>query len=504
MLTLLNTLARRRGLSCALIFFLPLALRVALLPVWPIPLPAIYDEFSYLLSADTFAHGRLANPPHALPQFFETIEILQNPTYASRYPPAQGLILAAGQALFGNPWFGAWLSCGLLLAAVLWAAYGWLPRRWALATPLLLLHLCFADYWMNSFWGGAVAALGGTLLLGALGRLRANCAQPDLQRLILAAGVVILALSRPFEGLLLAVPVAFAAIRRTPGPRAWLAPALVVLAGLAWLGYYNYRVTGSPLKMPYQAYFEQYETVPPLLFLTLAEPNSRTYGHFNFELLDNTWMREQWDAAHTPGFVLRRAREWVGCVRTLIGNPLWIIPLAGLLPWFFSRRKTRFLAALLCLIVLATFSEPGLFAHYVAPFAAVFALLLVQSIRRLGAPGMACFVLLSSYSWGVFALQVARGATPDRFRAANAFRGKLEAALGASRDHVIFVHYTVAKIPHGEWIYNTADIDHQHVIWAQDMGPEQNKALLAYYPKRRFWYFEPDEPGAKPRPYTRP
>ena len=78
-------------------------LRVALLPIWPIPLPYIYDEFSYLLAGDTFAHGGLANPSHALPEFFETLEVLQKPTYASRYPPGQGLMLAAGQVLFVHP-----------------------------------------------------------------------------------------------------------------------------------------------------------------------------------------------------------------------------------------------------------------------------------------------------------------------------------------------------------------------------------------------------------------
>jgi hypothetical protein len=482
--------ARRRGAVCLLAAALVLLLRAVLLPFWPVPKPSIYDEFSYLLQSDTFAHGRLANPPHPQWQFFETIYVLQQPAYVSKYPPGQGLALAIGQVLIGSPWAGVWLSCAAMAAALCWALQGWFPAEWALAGMLIALDLCTFSHWMNSYWGGAVAAIGGALVIGAYGRIARRKSGHLRLGFLFGLGIVILLLTRPYEGFLLAFPVSIALFTRNRGA-VWIPITLMTALGFGWLGYYDYRTTGHPLRMPYQEYFSQYESVPPLT--VMADQPTKSFRHFDLEFLDSGWTRDKDRIARHPQLAWYRSIDLFNTGVTIYGDAVWLAVLL-----LFGWRQKKLPAALLITLLAGAAVELVFYSHYAAPFTALLLILLVQALRRLRAAQgnlVVAGLILSIVGAGLTArlVHVYRGDTPDRLQSANAQRGYLERKLLAEHPgrHVVFVRYTGVQKPHEEWIYNLADIDAQPVIWAQDMGSE-NAKLAQYYPGRSFWLFQPD------------
>ena len=70
----------------------------------------------------------------------------------------------------------------------------------------------------------------------------------------------------------------------------------------------------------------------------------------------------------------------------------------------------------------------------------------------------------------------------------------------APGQHLIIVRQGPINIDK-EWVYNEPDIDAAKVVWARDMGEKDNRELLQYFQRRRFWLLEADQSPPRLSPY---
>jgi hypothetical protein len=485
--TWLFRLWKRPHYAIAAAGVLALLLRAAILPIVPIPQPLVTDEFSHLLLADTLLQGRLANPAHPMWRHFETIHVIQKPSYASMYFPAQGTLLAAGKLLFGHPFWGVWLSCGLMCAALIWMLYGWLPPQWALFGGLIaVLRFSVFSYWSDSYWGGALPALAGALVLGAVPRIRKN---PSVANgLVFGVGAVFLLFSRPYEGAVLCAASAFFC-RKQVVSLATVACGLLVCAGGAGMAYYCYRVTGSPLRLPYQVNQQSYGWPMTLLWYQphrVPTPHKQLREYFDWELSEH---EKFW-----PDSTVIKAQFLWGF---FIG-PCLTVPL-----FFFARivrdRRIRPLLIIGGCVLASVLVEQTAYPHYLAPATGAILAIVVQGVRHLrqtrygfGFVAMIPLILIATLAARPFSEYRSmahilswccqESVKMDR----GAIEKKLEATAG---QHLVIVRYGKDHSFAREWVYNRADIDSAKIVWARDMGSE-NEELKAYFANRKVWEIE--------------
>jgi hypothetical protein len=525
-------ISRRQGVSVITVGVSALALRAALLPVLPIPKPGVHDEFSYLLMADTFSHGRLTNPTHPMWVHFESFHINQKPTYSSIYYPAQGIFLAAGQVFFRNPFWGVWLSSGLMCAAVCWMLQGWLASYWALIGGILaVIRLGTFSYWVNSYWGGTVAALGGALVLGALPRIQRH--QRVRDALLMGFGLALLANSRPYEGMFFSVPVIFTLLAwivrrrgasfRKSVQQVAIPLALILCAAAAGMLYYFWRTTGSPFHTPYLINLATYNPVP--FFPWKAIRPWPEYHHSIMQRFYSGWSLNMYLVARQHPFLSAIVKiEMLGF---FFLGPLLTLPfimLGFVLPQEFSfkdiGRKSRLLLVIACVtlfgILLPIFANP----HYAAPLVCVIYALLVLALQRIrhwrcrrrpsglaivrSVPTIA-ILLLVLCATAPF-LHIQNGPVPETWCSSwpnLQHRAKIQAELERSPGRQLaLVHYSLRHNPMEGWVYNAADIDGSKLVWANDMGPQQNEELIDYFKDRNVSLIEPDAAPARISVYT--
>ncbi|HWR53371.1 MAG TPA: hypothetical protein VN428_19855 [Bryobacteraceae bacterium] len=525
-----RALAARPGWSILAVALLPVLLRLAILPIYPAPEPRIHDEFGHLLLADTFASGRITNPPHPYAASFEAVYILVHPTYTAQYQPALGVMLAAGKLLFGHPWAGIVVSTGLLSGALYWMLRGWVPSAWALlGSAMAALQIGVLDYWMNSYWGGTVPAIGGTIVLGALPRLSRSRGRA-VYAIILAIGLAIVMNSRPVEAFLLGLVVCGWLLRlvlRTRELPLSVAVAqivvpigLIVAATLSGIGYYNWRVTGNAFEFPYMLHQKLNGTPQPFWWQAPV-----SVSHFKNKEIEGDYLRQRMlhDRRSSPLAMLKATVS-----RTLMAG-LFYLGVSLAVPLLFIRSAWRepqmkFVLAAGLPFALDHLTFHAFYPHYAAPECALLFLAVVLCWRHMrrwkwkAVPvGLALSRTLPIVTVLGLAIPVA-GKAAEPFlpadatlvrRALDELGGIPPARTGIVRQlesmggpHLVFVRYRYPMHhPDNEWVRNAADIDASPIVWARELDPETNRALIHYYGNRRVWLLEPDVQPVALRPY---
>jgi hypothetical protein len=485
----------------------------ALVPVFlHEPVPRVHDEFSYTVMADMFAHLHVAEPAPPLPESFDTFHVLMRPVYASKYFPAQGIFLAIGEKLTGHPAVGVWLSSALACAAAVWMLQAWTSPSWALLGGILMaLQYGIFSYWSQSYWGGMAAALGGALFFGAFRRLWDAFSWQN--SLLLALGLVILANSRPLEGVLAALPATVLFARRIWGNRIcneigfWpklVVPSFAVLAfGALAMGAYNRAITGSAFKPPYMLHEQQYQESPQFIFLPKRPKLTYTSAvvRYYYEVQE----ARLWASMRIPRLwissVARRLGTWwlfycgfflsVPLVLPAIlhgGKLRWmqigliaalsilaiqsgpkefavrgLIDLLAVLQivllWFvFDDRWSRLAIGTVSLLLLEGFVVKWAFPHYSAPAACLVLFLQVEGLRRV-------------WNWSPRAVS-------DTATLSRSERRRLERESKTRRPAISNLHWIVYLVPVACFLSLCWHVEARRLGWNEDPHSPERQALL--------------------------
>jgi hypothetical protein len=331
---------------------------------------------------------------------------------------------------------------------------------------------------------------------------------------VLGAGLGLLANSRPFEGFIVAVPAAGVLAvwllrrGRQQGYRMALRtvwPMALVLVGIAaFMGYFNWRVTGHPLRPAYVIHEEQYGMAP--LFFWQSPRPSPGYRHAALQALHGGWSLECYQLLQTPAGWFWVARYKLAVFWGYFGNYL-VLPLL-MLPWI-ARSPWMRLALGNCLLMTAALLQMTWhYPHYEAPVIGLLLALVVQGMRQWAALrwgglrlGWAVVgLMLGLFLHETWVVAQTGGPSPQttwQFERA-ALLERLERMEGPQ---LVLVHYRADHDCEAEWVFNAADIDTAKVVWAREMDPARNARLLSYFHDRQVWLLDADAEPTRLTPY---
>jgi hypothetical protein len=350
-------------------------------------------------------------------------------------------------------------------------------------------------------------------VLGALPRIRRGFRARDF--FWMAVGLALLANSRPYEGLLVSVPaliaVAWWIYKQRPQVAVLVrrvAPAGALLAlTLASMAYYDYRVFGNPLTLPYTVNRRQYASAPHFIFQS-AHPEP-VYRHAAMQNFYTGWELKTFrdEVGSVAGFAeayqAKFVRFWMFFLNFAFLPPLCI------LPWALRDRRMRLWAITTGVLAVGLSIETFFIPHYLAPATAVIYVILLQCMRHLRMRGPSGLFLVRAIPVVCFVLMGARilaqplhialepplkqsgswdGGAPSIGIERAQVKSELESRPGPQIAIVRYAHDHL----YPEWVYNAADLEDSKIIWAREMGPTSDQELLNHYKDRTAWLVEAD------------
>jgi len=382
-----------------------------------------------------------------------------------------------------------------------WMLRGWTTPLWSLVGGLLaVMEFGPLNPWMNSYWGGSLAAAAGCLVFGALPRMQDRRRGRDAA--LLGAGFGLHFLVRPYESIFLALAAFLFFGRDRHG---MLRPAgialLAALPALALTFVQNKQVTGSWTTLPYMLSRYQYGVPASFTFEVPAIPHRELTPQQQLEYKSQLSFRST--GPETLSSYLLRLEYRVRFYRFFFLAPLYVAL------FFFcpALRGFRFFWVVLtpAIFALGVNFYPFFEVHYLAALTCLFVLISVTGLRRLGGEAAQLILFLCAAHFvfwytvhlvdnSVVSLAMRPYETWDAINHDNPERRilvirELEAISGKQ---LVLVRYWPQHLFQEEWVYNEADIDKARIVWARDLGDAEDEKLLHYYPDRMVWLLEPD------------
>ncbi len=157
-------------------------------------------------------------------------------------------------------------------------------------------------------------------------------------------------------------------------------PLTLLIAGASWMGYYDYRLFGHPLILPYVLHRATYAVAPTF---TWQKPRPQpVYRHQSMKDFYTRNELEEFEKVRSVrGFFGQNTVKAVRAFQFFAGFAL--LPPLIMIGRVFKDRRLRFIIICMLLLMAGMLAEAALFAYYLAPFTAAFSVIGLQAMRHL-------------------------------------------------------------------------------------------------------------------------